>query len=122
MEGRCGRVLIGGAVRGRSGLGTAVAVVALLLSGCVGYDPNPTVVVDNRTDQTVYFQPVGLDLLASSASPGGRGTIGPSGPGGCTGTEYVARWEDGTEVGRLPAPACSGEVWVIDGPAKDPDR
>lgn len=49
-------VVIGGAVRRRSGLGTAVAVVALLLSGCVSYDPNPTVVIDNRTDREVLYQ------------------------------------------------------------------
>lgn len=62
-------VVIGGAVRRRSGLGTAVAVVALLLSGCVSYDPNPTVVIDNRTDREVLYQTDMPDSTADGRRP-----------------------------------------------------
>lgn len=102
-------------------IGTVLAAGAATgaLSGCIGYDPNPSVVIDNRTDREVFYQPVGADELRSSVSPEGRGSfiVGAE----CTGVDYVARWDDGTVVGLLPAPACPGDVWVIDGSPKRAD-
>jgi len=101
---------VGGCRRWLAGL----AASALLAVGGCGYDPDPTVEIENRTDLALTVGPEDLPALNKPLRPRARGVIGLG--SGCTGVDYLAVDEDGREVGRLPAGACDGDRWVIENP------
>lgn len=90
-------------------------LLVLLTSACIGYDPSYLVIVDNRTDETIYWHPVGYPESRDQITPHTRSVIRLSGDG-CTRVEYVAFAEDGTELSRLPPGACNRDTWIIEEP------